>query len=266
MVTVNLARFRFYEELNEFLSPRRRKREFPARCAEHATVKNAIEAVGVPHTEVEVILVNGVSVGFDHRIEEGDRISVFPMFETLDVRPLLRLRPEPLRISRFIADAHVGRLVRYLRMLGFDTLYDSAMGDRQLVEISVHQRRILLTRDRELLMHRELTHGIFVHGDQARHQVRYVLDRLHLDGDVQPLSRCVRCNEELERVARQQIVARVPARVAARHRRFQRCPGCDRVYWRGTHHDRMMALVARLLEAQSAGPGAPLVDRAAGRP
>lgn len=242
------VRLRFYEELNDFLPPQRRKREFSLRCADDATVKQAVEAVGVPHTEIEIVLVNGVSVGLDQRLEAGDRISVYPMFETLAVRPLLRLRPQPLRDSRFVADVHLGRLTKYLRLLGFDTLYERSLGDRQLVEISIGQRRILLTRDRELLMHRDLTHGIFVHGERARHQARYVLSRLHLDDEVRPFSRCVRCNGVLQDVARERIVALVPPRVAARHRRFRRCPGCDRIYWRGTHHERMTALVERLLE------------------
>ena len=243
------ATFRFYEELNDFLPRERWKCEFSCRCADQATVKHAVETIGVPHTEIEVILVNGRSVGFDHRVEEGDRISVYPTFESLDVRPLLRLRAAPLRQCRFVADAHLGGLARYLRMLGFDTLYESAAQDRELVSISVGERRVLLTRDRELLMHRELTHGIFVHGERPRSQVRYVLDRLQLRGDVRPLERCIRCNGELVPVRRQEVLDRVPPRVAERHQRFRSCPDCGRIYWRGTHHERMVALVERLVES-----------------
>ncbi|NHZ73711.1 MAG: hypothetical protein GWP16_04490 [Nitrospirae bacterium] len=129
-----MATFRFYEELNDFLSPARRKIAFTVDCAENATVKQAIEALGVPHTEIEVILVNGESVNFSRRVEEGDRISVYPVFESLDVRPILRLREKPLRDPRFVVDAHLGRLARYLRMLGFDTLYENALPDRHVLE------------------------------------------------------------------------------------------------------------------------------------
>ena len=87
------ARFRFYEELNDFLAPPRRRVEFEAACADKATVKHAIEALGVPHTEVELVLVNGESVGFDHVVRDGDRVSVYPRFETFDIAPLLRVRP-----------------------------------------------------------------------------------------------------------------------------------------------------------------------------
>ncbi len=122
------ATFRFYEELNDFLPPARRKQEFGVRCARAATAKHMIEALGVPHTEVEVVLVNGESVGFERVLRDGDRVAVYPKFEALDVRPLLRVREAPLRTTRFLADAHLGGLARLLRLVGFDTRYVLASG------------------------------------------------------------------------------------------------------------------------------------------
>lgn len=243
-----MATFRFYEELNNFLSPARRKIAFTVDCAENATVKQAIEALGVPHTEIEVILVNGESVNFSRRVEGGDRISVYPVFESLDVRPILRLREKPLRDPRFVVDAHLGRLARYLRMLGFDTLYENALPDREMVRISCIERRILLTRDRELLMHRDLTHGVYVRGERPREQMIYVLRRLDLRKSCRPFTRCMSCNGELEPADREVVVDRVPPRVAERHREFHHCLGCARVYWRGSHYDRMMKLIDHVLE------------------
>jgi hypothetical protein len=244
---VATATFRFYEELNDFLPKNRRRRTFVYSCAEDATVKQVIEALGVPHTEIEVILVNGESVGFSHRVEEGDRVSVLPMFESLDVRPILRLRAEPLRESRFVADAHLGRLARYLRMLGFNTLYDSALSDRELVTISCTERRVLLTRDRELLMHRALTHGVFVHGDRPREHLAYVLNRLDLRDSCIPFARCMSCNGQLEPIDRDLVLGRVPLRVTDRHQQFRWCPECGRIYWRGTHWRRMKTMVESTL-------------------
>lgn len=241
------ATFRFYEELNDFLPPARRKRDFSSSCGENATVKQAVEALGVPHTEVEVVLVNGESVGFSHRVEDGDRVSVYPMFETLDVRPILRLRAEPLRDTRFVADAHLGRLARYLRMLGFDTLYDNALPDRELVTVSCTERRVLLTRDRELLMHRALTHGVFVRGDRPREQLGYVLSRLDLRDSCIPFARCMSCNGQLEPIDRDLVLGRVPSGVTDRHRHFRWCPECGRIYWRGTHWRRMKTMVESTL-------------------
>jgi hypothetical protein len=124
-----IATFRFYEELNDFLAPQRRRREFESACARAATTKHMIEAFGVPHTEVELVLVNGESVGFDQILRDGDRVAVYPKFEALDITPLLRVRSEPLRVMRFVADAHLGGVARLLRMAGFDTLYDNQFRD-----------------------------------------------------------------------------------------------------------------------------------------
>src|SRR5690242_108813 len=136
------ARFRFYAELNDFLAPALRGREFEHALADDATVKHAIETLGVPHTEVELVLVNGASVGFGARLEDGDRVAVYPMFEALDVAPLLRVRAAPLRETRFLADAHLGALARRLRMLGFDTRYDrDALADDALVRVAREEAR-----------------------------------------------------------------------------------------------------------------------------
>ena len=145
---MSTAEFRFYEELNDFLDPSRRKKSFRYGFADNATVKQAIEALGVPHTEVELILVNGVAVDFSHRIEDGDRVSAFPMFETLDVTPLLKLRPKPLREMRFLTDAHLGALAKRLRLLGFDTAHAGDKPDAEIASLSATERRVLLTRDR----------------------------------------------------------------------------------------------------------------------
>jgi uncharacterized protein with PIN domain len=247
---VSTATFRFYEELNEFLPASRRKVSFKAACGENATVKQAIEALGVPHTEIEVILVNGRSVDFFDRVSEGDRISVYPVFEAIDVRPLLRLRAKPLRVTRFVVDAHLGRLTRYLRMLGFDSLYEQARADRELVRVSLEERRVLLTRDRELLMHRNLVHGIYVRGARPRDQLAYVLGRLDLGESCRPFTRCMACNEKLRCVDRKTIIDRIPVRVAQRHATFHLCPGCGRVYWRGTHWQRMQRFVTDTLDAR----------------
>ena len=169
------AEFRFYEELNDFLAPERRKRDFHYEFARAATVKNAIEALGVPHTEVELILVNGESVDFSQLLREGDRVAVFPRFEAFDVRPLLRVRPEPLRVVRFVADAHLGGLARLLRMLGFDTLYSNDLDDDDIVELANREERVVLTRDRELLKRRDVSHGCYVHALKPKEQFQEVV-------------------------------------------------------------------------------------------
>ena len=241
------ASFRFYEELNDFLAPPHRRRAFEAPCARAATVKHMIEALGVPHTEVELVLVNGESVGFDRLLANGDRVSVYPRFETFDVTPLLRVRATPLRVPRFIADAHLGGLARLLRLTGFDTLYDNHYDDAELVAIATREGRIALTRDRELLKRRELTHGCFVHALKPEQQAAEIFQRLDLARSARPFSLCLECNAPLRPIDKADVAHRLPADVRARHVRFSTCDQCQRVFWEGSHWQRMQAIVTRLL-------------------
>jgi len=239
-----VASFRFYEELNDFLPREKRKCSFDYRCARAATVKNAIEALGVPHTEVELILVNGESVDFSYLIREGDRISVYPKFEALDISPLLRLRAQPLRQMRFVADAHLGGLARLLRMLGFDTLFRNDLADHEIRVVNRFEGRIVLTRDRELLKCRSITHGCFVHALRPFEQLREVVEHLDLANSAKPFTRCLHCNSPLMAIDKTAVIERLPPMVAAKYERFQWCESCDQVFWEGSHWQRMRELLA----------------------
>lgn len=255
-----IAQFRFYEELNDFLVPERRKREFEHRCARGATVKNAIEALGVPHTEVELILVNGCSVDFGYRVRDGDRISVYPMFETFDVAPLVRVRARPLRVTRFIADSQLGGLARLLRVLGFDTVYENGYPDHEIRRRAAEEGRLILTRDRALLKFRTVTHGCYVHATEPRAQLKEIVERLQLGASARPFTLCVECNTALVAVAKENVLDRLPPAVAQRHEEFHACTHCGRVYWQGSHFARMHGFVQEILAGATAstaatGPG-----------
>ncbi len=244
---MTVAHFRFYEELNDFLAPQRRKLEFELRCAEAATVKNAIESVGVPHTEVELIVANGESVDFSYRVREGDRVSVYPMFEAFDITPLLRVRPAALRDPRFIADAQLGALARRLRMLGYDTLFDNHAADEAIRRRAIEESRTILTRDRQLLICRDVTHGCYVHALQPAAQLREVVERLQLGARSRPFTLCLCCNAGLESVAKEAVLDSLPPSVAQHRHEFKRCPMCERVYWQGDHYQRMNEMLRGLL-------------------
>jgi hypothetical protein len=244
-----VALFRFYEELNDFLAPARRRRDFALDCAGNATVKHAVESVGVPHTEVDLILADGRSVGFGHRVGEGERISVYPVFEAFDIGPVQRLRPAPLREPRFIADAQLGGLARRLRMLGFDTCYDNRAADRDIRAQAAAEHRIILTRDRQLLICRDVTHGCYVHALAPEAQLREVVERLQLASRARPFTRCLCCNEALQPVDKAAVLDRLPPAVARRQTSFRRCPSCERVYWPGDHHRRMTEALGAVLSA-----------------
>jgi uncharacterized protein with PIN domain len=200
----------------------------------------------VPHTEVELVLVNGESVGFERVLRDGDRVAVYPKFESLDVTPLLRVRAQPLRATRFLADAHLGALARLLRLLGFDTRYENGLGDAQVEALASEEGRIVLTRDRGLLKRRGITHGCFVRALEPREQLREVIERLDLARSVQPFTRCLVCNSLLAPVDKAAISGQLPPSVRQEHDRFTGCSGCRRIYWEGSHWRRMRAIVDSL--------------------
>ncbi|HWQ52466.1 MAG TPA: Mut7-C RNAse domain-containing protein [Bryobacteraceae bacterium] len=238
-----VARFRFYAELNDFLPPERRARTFEHPFLDRASVKDMVEAFGVPHTEVDLILANGEPVDFAYVVRDGDRISVYPMFEALDIGPVTRVRPQPLRDPRFVLDTHLGRLAGYLRMMGFDTLYRNDYGDEELARISREERRILLTRDRGLLKRGAVTHGSYVRETAVRGQLAEVLRRFDLFRAAHPFRLCMRCNTALEPAARDQVLDRLPPRAAELYHDFLVCPGCRRIYWKGGHYERMRRFI-----------------------
>jgi uncharacterized protein with PIN domain len=249
------AWFRFYAELNDFLPAAQRQTAFAHSFEGRVSVKHLIEALGVPHPEVDLVLVNGRSVDFSYLVQDGDRISVYPVFESMDITPLVRVRPQPLREPRFVLDTHLGRLATYLRMLGFDTLYQNDYPDEELAQISSQEARILLTRDRGLLKRSAVTHGYCVRETDPREQVREVLRRFDLFGAVQPFQRCLRCNGVLQPVAREAIVERLPPKTREYYDEFQMCQGCGRVYWKGSHYKRMQRLIERVLRQDGASDG-----------
>ncbi len=247
------ATFRFYEELNDFLPPDRRKRDVTLPCARDATVKHMIEALGVPHTEVELVLVNGESCGFGRLLAEGDRVAVYPKFEALDVTPLLRVRERPLREPRFAADVHLGGLARFLRMAGFDAFHAKHIDDADLVALALREDRVVLTRDRELLKRRDLTHGCYVRAIRPEKQFAEIVDRLDLSHAARPFSRCLACNAPLRSASKGEVIGRLPPRVAERQERFSVCENCGGVFWEGTHWQRMRALLDRVLAGGDGG-------------
>lgn len=240
------AEFRFYEELNDFLPPQRRKCSFHHGFAGTPSVKDTIEAIGVPHTEIDLILVDGASVGFDHRMRGGERVAVYPMFERFDVTPLLRLRPRPLRRPRFVLDVHLGKLARYLRLLGFDVLYRNDYDDPTIVAISVRERRIVLTRDLGLLKHGAVRHGYWLRATRPRQQLREVIRALDLARSIRAFTRCTLCNGRLKPVAKKAVQHRLAAGTREHFDEFYRCRGCAQIYWPGSHYESMRALVEEL--------------------
>ena len=240
------ASIRFYAELNDHLAPEQRHQSLEKSFFVPGAVKDMIESFGVPHAEVELILVNGESADFSHLVRNGDRVAVYPVFEAFDVTSELRVRPDPLRDPRFVLDVHLGKLAGYLRMLGFDAAYNNSATDPELVRIAAGEQRILLTRDRGLLMHASVTRGYWPRETDSRRQAAEIVRRFDLARLVRPFTRCMACNEILQPADLDEVRRRLPARITELYDHFLQCPRCGRTFWQGSHYRRMKAWIAEL--------------------
>ncbi|MGZ8208915.1 MAG: Mut7-C RNAse domain-containing protein [Burkholderiales bacterium] len=232
------ACFRFHGELEGFLAPAHRGTVLSHPYARAATLKQAIEALGVPHTEVGLVRVNDLPATLSRTVREADLVEVFPH------EPGQAPFEAPLC---FIADAHMGGLARMLRMLGFDTLYDNGFHDAQIVACAMADKRVVLTRDRELLKCREIQRGCYAHALKAEAQLREVARRYAIERHMQPFSLCLHCNLPF-RPADAALIVNVPDAIRSHYQRFMHCPGCGRVYWEGSHWERMRRVLANTLD------------------
>jgi len=240
------AQFRFYEELNDFLPPEQRKKTVVYGFNGHPAIKDPIEALGVPHTEVDLITVNGESVGFDYQLQPDDHAAVYPVFESLDITPQVRLRSEPLRRTAFILDVHLGKLARILRLLGFDVLYRNDFDDDEIIRISLDEHRIILTRDRPMLFNKVITHAHWLHSTNAEKQATEVLRRFDLFDQVRLFCRCPVCNGRIQSVEKGDILDRLEPLTKEYYDRFFQCSDCGKIYWQGTHYDRILRRLERI--------------------
>ena len=238
--------FRFYEELNEHLPENIRKKDFTFEFTGHPSVKNSIHAIGVPHSEVDLILVDGESVGFDYQMKGSEKISVYPVFESLDISPLIRLRPKPLREPRFVVDVNLGKLALKLRLLGFDTLFRNDFEDDEIVRISLDEKRIILTRDKGILKQNAVTHGYFLRNDDPKKQLKEVVERLQLQNKFRPFSRCAICNGELGKAEKEQLRKHLPLDTFRYYDEFWQCSDCGQVYWKGSHFGNILRWIEDL--------------------
>ena len=233
---MSTARFRFAEDLSRFLRPAHRGRRFDYACARAANLKNAIEALGVPHTEVGELTVNGVPATLQRIVREGDDIEVLAPRAAAPVAGPLA----------FIADAHLGGLGRFLRMLGFDTVHEPRLADAEIRALALAEARIVLTRDRDLLKCRDIARGCYVRALKPEAQLREVVARYGLAPAARPFTRCLHCNLPLAAVDKAVIAHRLPPKVAELHQRFTYCSGCGRIYWPGSHYARMCSALAKI--------------------
>lgn len=239
------VRLRFHGDLSFFLrSSQARPPSIEKRLGEKTSVKDAIESCGVPHTEVDLILANGAPVSLSHSLVRDQAIDIYPVSAPPELFPGNRLQARGLR--RFVADCHLGKLARHLRLLGFDVLYDNRANDAQLLHIATNNDRALLSRDRRLLMHTVVRDGYCPRSHDSDEQTVEVIRRFELAQLVAPFTRCLQCNGLLEHVDKAEVNQQLEPLTKIYYQDFRRCTGCAKVYWPGSHFGKLQNRLERI--------------------
>lgn len=237
---------RFYEELNDFLPPRKRKKQFLHALKTRQSVKDLIESYGIPHTQVDLIIVNGKSVNFFYSVKPDDEISVYPVFESFDIKNVTHLQQAPLRKTKFILDANLNKLAHYMRMFGFDTEISKNLSEIKLIARAKLTHRIIISRNRQLLKRRDVTHGYCLTSGDPKDQLEKILSRFDLYDSTTPFSRCFLCNSKLKKIAKEKIAEKLPKKVRVQHSEFTICESCHKIYWKGSHYKKMCKFIDNL--------------------
>jgi uncharacterized protein with PIN domain len=237
----------FHGELNDFLARDQRFTPLLIDFNGHETVKHIIESLGVPHTEVDIVFVNGQSVHFEKKLKPGDNVDVYPSAESVTGNNLVHLKPDDLAVPIFVLDGHLGKLANYLRLLGFDTLYQNDFDDAELAEISFNEKRILLTRDRGLLKRGQVAYGYYVRAKHPKDQLVEIVGKFALEEKAKPFSRCANCNGLLQAVDKRDVYDRLEPKTKLFYDEFSSCDQCDQVYWKGSHFEQMGRFIEEVL-------------------
>ncbi len=245
------ATFRFYEELNDFLPAKRKKVAFVHIFTGNPSIKDVIESIGVPHVEVDMILVNSQPVDFKYRLKDHDEVSVYPVFETFEISGVSHLRKKPLRETKFILDVHLGKLAKYLRMLGFDTMYQNDFDDKAIIRLSLAEHRIILTRDVGLLKNGSVSRAYYIRSQDSKGQLAEVLKHFDLYLAINPFDRCIKCNGKLETVEKESIIPRLQPNTIKYFNEFFICTNCQSIFWEGSHFHHMQNFITSMKNPES---------------
>jgi len=234
----NEANFLFHHSLNDFLKPDKKNKQVIFPFNGSPAIKDSIEAIGIPHTEVDVITVNDHPVDFYYKISNHDKVAVFPLVATIITAN--SLTPAYVYPLRFVVDVHAGKLAKALRMLGFDVIYDNNYSDYKIAEIAADDNRIVITRDIGLLKHNKIKWGHWLRFQHIDEQIIEVVRKYNLKNKIHPFERCIECNGKIESVRKEEIYELLPLNTREHFNEFYRCHECKKVYWKGSHHTNML--------------------------
>ena len=236
------CQIRFYGQLNDFLREKKQIR-YNFAFSGKPSVKDVIESQGIPHVEVGLILANNESVDFHYHVMDGDMISVYPLFQSFDIKELQKTDTLPNIKNKFILDVHLGKLARYLRLLGFDCYYKNDFSNSEIIQMALDEERIILTHDTGLLKKAKVKYGYWIRSDKPIEQVKEVINHFDLLNEIKPYTRCMECNGAVTDVKKDEIENLLEPNTKLYYNDFCRCAGCKRIYWQGSHCEKMDKII-----------------------
>jgi len=240
---MGIAIVRFYEELNDYLPKIYHKKEINYTFNSGSDIKEMINFFNIPPEKIDFIIVNGNSQGYDYVLKDLDFVSIYPAFESFDISEVQPLHKKPLRNLIFICDSHLGKLCKYMRMLGFDTLYFNNISKSKIIDISIKEKRIIVTRNYKLIKDCNVSHIVLIKSDNAKEQILEIISKLDLSESIEPFTRCLKCNEIIESIEKQDIYNLLPEKTKKYFDHFYICKNCNKIYWEGSHYENMLKFI-----------------------
>lgn len=246
MKPFNTAKVRLYYNLNDFLPAEKRRKLLTVNFIGNPVIKDIIESLNIPHTEVDLILSNGNPVNFEYKLKDSDYISVYPEFKSLDLPEEFHLIKKYKGGHKFICDSHLGKLARYLRLFGFDTLYNRNINTDNIIRLANEESRTVLTRSILLLKNSNILSGYWIRSENPLEQLIQVLSQLELMKEINPLKRCIVCNGVLEKVDKEKIENELLPEIKKHFNVFYTCNSCKKIYWQGSHYERITEFIQKI--------------------
>jgi len=244
---MTIAHIQFHEPLQELLRTRNRTQLQRIEFKGSQTIKHLVESLGIPHTEVGLLQVKDNTIGFGYLVKSGDIVRAYPASASLDNLSGMFNDGRMTIPAKFILDNHLGKLAADMRMLGIDTDYRNEYQDQELAETAIDQGRILLTRDRQLLMRKTIRYGYLLRSLQPDEQLLEILQRFNLFSGINLFQRCMLCNHLLEPVEKKEIEHRLEPLTKIYFHDFHICAGCQQIYWPGSHLERIEKRLEKIL-------------------
>lgn len=250
---LKIVTFQFHGNLNDFLKRENRNKPITYQFGYKQNIKDACEALGVPHCEIFEVHLNNTFAVLENHLSNGATIDVYPRGFLKNQNKLTgkSLQDNFHPDQGFIIDVHLGKLAKLMRSLGLNVLYDKNIKSSEIGVLSTQTKRMLLTGDIALLKRRIIRRGYYIRSKKPEEQLKEVVHRFAKNYSFSLFSRCLLCNEPVVKIEKEDILHRLLPNTKKYFDIFYYCHNCDKIYWRGSHYEKMKNLLDRVISSEN---------------